>query len=100
MFGVEFRFYYRHTGQIRGLVRLLLIEAIARVIKNELNLLFRKKVRDATLPLEVTLLLQFVFFHSHAFVLHICPQGAISQTRNRVLEYRFRKFHRTKGLVA
>ncbi len=41
------------AGLSRGLVRLLLIEAIARVIKNELNLAFRNKVRDANLPLEV-----------------------------------------------
>ena len=70
------------TGQIRGLVRMLLIEAIARVIKNELNLLFRNKVRDATLPLEVT----FLFLcglnrHSHnrdiPFSLALrCPIGS------------------------
>ena len=54
-------------GGICGVVILLLTEAIARVVKNELNLLLRKKVRDVKLPLEVFYLFLFLINPQYSF---------------------------------
>ena len=54
-------------GSVSVVIGALLVEAVARVVKNELNLLMREKAKELGLPLEV-----FFFFFFFCLVSCLC----------------------------